>query len=79
MRSTKNGIATLAVAINLRGELGHSKKTYWILYLLCDHLVMVPLIPEVVHQKMVCQSKDMLHQGVVLKDLLMTLTFMLDK
>jgi len=80
MKSTKNGIVTLVGVINLQDVLGHSKKIYWILFhQQCDHLVIVPSVPEVVHQKMVCQSKDMHHREVVQNDLLTTLTFMLDK
>lgn len=79
MKSTKNGIVTLAVVINLQDELVRSKKICWILYQQCDHLVIAQSVPGVVHQKMVCQSKDMPHQGVVLSDPLMILTFMLDK
>lgn len=80
MKSTKNGIVTLVVVINLQDELVHSKKTYWILFhQQCDHLVIVLSVPEVVHQKMVCPSKDMHHQEVALSVPLMTLTFMLDK
>lgn len=80
MKSTKNGIVTLVVVINLQDELVPSKKIYWILYhLQCDRLVIAPSVPEVVRQKMVCQSKDMLHQEVVLNGPLMTSTFMLDK
>lgn len=80
MKSTKNGVVPLVVVINLQDELVRLKKTYWILYHQpCDHLVIVPSVPGVVHQKMVWQSKDMLHQEVVLSGLLMTLTFMLDK
>lgn len=79
MKNTKNGIITLVVVINLQDELVHSKKIYWILYQQCDHLVIVLSILEVVHQKMVYQSKDMLHQKVVPKDHLMTSPFMLNK
>lgn len=79
MKSTKNGIAPLVVAISLQDELDHLKKIYWIFYQQCDHLVIVLSALEVVRQKMVCQNKDMLHQEVVLNDPLMILTFMLDK
>lgn len=80
MKSTKNGIVTLVAVINLQDELVHSKKTYWILFhQQCDHPVIVLLVLEVVHQKMVCPSKDMHHQEVVLSVPLMTLTFTLDK
>jgi hypothetical protein len=80
VKSTKNGIITLVVEINLREELVLLKKIYWILYHQpCDHLVIVPSVPEVDHLKMVCQNKDMLRQEVALNVPLMTLTFMLDK
>lgn len=80
MKSTKNGIVTLVVVINLQDELVHLKKICWILYhLQCDRLAIVPSVPGVVLQKMDCQSKDMLHQEVVLSGPLMTSTFMLDK
>lgn len=79
MKSTKNGIVPLVAAISLQDELDHLKKIYWILYQQCVRPAIVLSVPEVVHQKMVCQSKDMLHQGVVLNDPLMILTFMLDK
>jgi len=80
MKSTKNGIVTLVVVINLQDELVRLKKIYWILYhQQCDRLVIVPLAPEVVLQKMVCQSKDMLHLEVVLSGPLMISTLMLDK
>lgn len=80
MKNSKNGIITLVVEINLPDELVHSKKTLWILYQQCDHLVIVvQLVPEVVRRKMVCRSKDMLRQEVVPNDLSTTLIFMLDK
>lgn len=80
MKSSKSGIITLVVVINLQDELVHSKKTFGILYQRCDHLVIVVhSVPEVVHQKMVWQSKDMLRREVVLNDPSMTLTFLLDK
>lgn len=79
MKSTKNGITTLAVVINLLDELVRSKKIYWILYQQCDHPAIVPSIPEAVRPKMVYQSKGMPRQEVALSDPLMTLTFMFDK
>lgn len=80
MKSTKNGIVTLAVVINSQDELVHSKKIYWILFhQQCDHLVIVLSVPEMVHLKMVCPNKDMHHQEVTRSIPLMTLTFTLDK
>lgn len=79
MKSTKNGIVTLVVVTNLQDELVHSKKIYWILYQQCGHLAIVPSVREVVHPKMVYQSKDMPHQVVALSDPLMTSIFMFDK
>lgn len=80
VKSTKNGIVTLVVEINSQEGLVHSKKIYWILYHRpCDHLVIVPSVPEVDHLKMVCLNKDMLHLEVALNVPLMTLIFMLDK
>jgi len=80
MKSTKNGIVTLVVVINLQDELVRLKKIYWILYhQQCDRLVIVPSALEVVLRKMVCQSKDMLHLEVVLSGPLMISTLMLDK
>lgn len=79
MKNSKNGIATLLVVINLQDELVHLKKIYWILYQQCGRLVIILSILEVFHQKMACQSKDMLHQKVVPNGPLTTLPFMLNK